>query len=120
MPSEPRADVFRTVLLLVLVFSLLALSLWIMRPFIAAIVWATMTVVATWPILLVVQRKTGGKRWIAETLMTVALLLVFAVPLLLTIGTIVRHVDDITNWANSFEDVSMGEPPAWVADLPMV
>lgn len=120
MPSESRAEVFRTVLLIVLVFSLLALSVWIMRPFIAAIVWATMTVVATWPILLVVQRKTGGKRWIAATLMTVALLLVFAVPLMLTIGTIVRHVDDITNWANSFEGVSMGEPPAWVADLPMV
>jgi len=120
MPSEPRAEIFRTVLLLVLIFSLLVLSLWVMRPFIAAIVWATMTTVATWPILLALQRKAGGRRWVATTLMTVALLLVFAVPLLLTIGTIVRHVDDISNWANSFEGVSLGEPPAWVADLPMV
>jgi len=116
MPSESRAEVFRTVLLLVVVFALLALSIWVLRPFIPAIVWATMTVVATWPILLAVQRKAGGRRWVAVTV----LLLVFAVPLMLTIGTIVRHVDDITNWANSFEGLSVGEPPAWVANLPMV
>jgi len=120
MPSESRAEVFRTVLLLVVVFALLALSIWVLHPFIPAIVWATMTVVATWPILLAVQRKAGGRRWVAVTVMTVALLLVFAVPLMLTIGTIVRHVDDITNWANSFEGLSVGEPPAWVANLPMV
>ena len=120
MRSESRAEVFHTVLLIALIFGLLALSLWVLRPFIPALLWATMTVVATWPILLAVQRRVKGKRWIATTVMTVAMLLVFAVPLMLTIGTIVRHVDDITGWANGFSGVELGEPPAWISGMPMV
>jgi len=120
MRSESRAEIFHTVLLIALLFALIALSVWVLRPFIPAMVWATMTVVATWPILLAVQRRVRGKRWIATTVMTVAMLLVFAVPLLLTIGTIVRHVDDITGWANGFSGVELGEPPRWVSNLPMV
>jgi len=120
MRSESRAEVFHTVLLIALIFVLLALSIWVLKPFIPALLWATMTVVATWPILIAVQRRVKGKRWIATTVMTVAMLLVFAVPLLLTIGTIVRHVDDITGWANSFAGVELGEPPAWVTGLPMI
>ena len=37
-------------------------SLWILRPFLPAVIWATMIVVATWPFLLRVQSMLGGRR----------------------------------------------------------
>ena len=118
--SAPRPDLFRTVLSITLIGALIGLSLWVMAPFLPALIWATMIVVATWPLLLMAQRRLGGKRWAAVTVMTVALLLVFAVPLTLAIGTVIRHVDDIKGLASSFEGVQLGEPPGWVEGLPMV
>jgi predicted PurR-regulated permease PerM len=41
---------------------LIAASLWILRPFLPALIWATMVVVATWPLMLRVQRRFGNRR----------------------------------------------------------
>ena len=42
-------DLTRTTLAIFCIVGLIALSLWVLRPFLAATVWATMIVVATWP-----------------------------------------------------------------------
>ena len=38
---------------------LIAGSLWVLRPFLFALVWATMIVVATWPILKSLRPRSG-------------------------------------------------------------
>lgn len=60
-------DIVRTMLAVLLVGSLLAACFWILHPFLPAIIWATMVVVATWPILLGIQRRLWGKRGLAVT-----------------------------------------------------
>ena len=49
--SAVRQDLTRTTLAVVCIFLLIVASLWVLRPFLAATVWATMLVVATWPML---------------------------------------------------------------------
>ena len=44
-----RRDLTRNVLAVSCVAGLIALSVWVLRPFLAAGVWAAMIVVATWP-----------------------------------------------------------------------
>jgi predicted PurR-regulated permease PerM len=85
-----------------------------------AVIWATMIVVATWPILLRVQELLWGRRWLAVTVMTCLLLLVLVVPLSLAIGTIVANVDVITGWAGALSTVKLSAPPGWVESLPFV
>jgi len=119
MTSEPRTDVFRTVLLVALIGGLVVTSLWVLRPFLPALVWATTIVVATWPVMLAVQRRLG-KRWLAVAVMTLALVIVFVVPLLAAIGTIVHHKDDIGAWVESLKTGRYDEPPTWVAGIPLV
>ena len=77
---------------------LVATSLWVLRPFLGPTIWATMVVVATWPLMLRVQRWVGGRRWLAVLMMTLLLLLLFMVPLVLAITTIVQNADQIVVW----------------------
>jgi predicted PurR-regulated permease PerM len=58
-------EVARIMLLVISIGLLLTGSLWILLPFLVAVAWATMIVIATWPILLKVQQSAGGRRWVA-------------------------------------------------------
>ncbi len=113
-------DLTRLTLGVLFIGVLIAASFWIMRPFLLALIWATMIVVATWPIMLRLEAWLGGRRALAMAIMTVALLLVFIVPLLLAIQTIVKHGEEIVGWAKGFATYSLPPPPAWVGKLPMV
>ena len=100
---------------------LVATSLWVLRPFLGPTIWATMVVVATWPLMLRVQRWVGGRRWLAVLMMTLLLLLLFMVPLVLAITTIVQNADQIVVWTKLATSYRLSStPPAWLLTLPMV
>lgn len=100
---------------------LLGTSLWILRPFLGPLIWATMVVVASWPLMLRVQAVLWGRRGLAVTVMTLALLLLFVVPLVLAIGTIVSNADRLVEWAQFAATYRLPETaPAWLLGLPMV
>ena len=61
IPARPH-DIPRTMFAVLFIGGLIAASLWILRPFLPAVVWATMIVVATWPVLLRVQGWLWGRR----------------------------------------------------------
>jgi predicted PurR-regulated permease PerM len=63
--AERQSDLTRDTLAVVFLFALIAASAWILLPFLTAVVWATMIVVATWPLLLMLQRWLLGRRWLA-------------------------------------------------------
>ena len=43
-------DVTRILLAVVSIGGLIAATFWVLRPFLPALIWATMIVVATWPV----------------------------------------------------------------------
>jgi len=100
---------------------LIGAALWVLRPFLGPTIWATMVVVATWPLMLRVQSVLGGRRAAAVGFMTLLLLLLFVVPLVVAIGTIVQNADQIVDWAKALADYRVTPtPPAWLANLPLV
>ena len=115
-----RHDLARTTLALVVLGGLIVGSLWVLRPFIAAAIWATMIVVATWPILLALQARLRGRRSLAVAVMTVVLLLGLVVPLSLAIGAIVGHADVIVGWATSLASFTLPPPPGLLEQLPLI
>jgi len=125
MPSgNPPADarhngVFRIVFSLALASALVATSLWVLEPFTPAVIWATMIVVSTWSGLLALQRLCGGRRGLAVAGMVTLLVLVVALPVSLAITSIVEHVDQLSAFAKSFDTLKLGEPPAWLHDVPL-
>jgi predicted PurR-regulated permease PerM len=123
MDSTPRLapDLTRTTLAVLFIGLLIGACLWILRPFIGATIWATMIVVATWPLMQRVQARLWGRRSLAVLVMTLALLLLFVAPLTMAVATIVGNVDTIASWvhiATTWEVPSSA--PAWLAGLPLV
>lgn len=117
---NPSPDVARTTLAVLFIGILIAASFWIMRPFLMALVWGTTIVVTTWPLMLGVQRGLRGKRGLAVTVMTVALLLVFIVPLAFAIVTIIERSDEIAAKVKSLANLTVPPPPAWLEKLPVI
>jgi predicted PurR-regulated permease PerM len=119
-PPSPNQDLARITLAVLFIGLLIVASLWVLQLFIAATVWATMVVVATWPMMLAVQARLGGRRWLAVIVMTTAMLLVLVVPLVVAVATIVDHADDIAGWAKAALSAGVPYPPLWVEGIPIV
>jgi predicted PurR-regulated permease PerM len=117
--SAPR-DLTRTILIVLCMVGLIAASFWILRPFIPALIWATMIVVATWSAMLHAQQTFWGLRWVAVILMIGALLLAFVIPFSLAIATIVDNAEDIGSWVGTLSRARLPALPDWVHTLPLI
>ena len=117
-PNTQR-DLTRTVLAVLLMVILISASFWILRPFLLAIIWAAMIVVATWPMMLKLQHALRG-RALAVTIISVAMVLVFVVPLVLAIQILVDNADTITAWWGTLATAAIPQPPEWLSRIPLV
>ena len=115
-----QGEVTRTTLAVLAIGGLIAVTFWIVRPFLGALIWATMIVVATWPVLVTLQRRLGGRRALAIAVMTVGMLLVFVLPIAVAVSTLVDYSDEVGAWTKSLHDVTIPLPPRYVEDLPVV
>ena len=118
--AERQGDLTRIVLAVLFLGGLIGASLWILQPFLGAVIWAVMIVVPTWPAMLRVQKAFGGRRWAAVTVMSLALLAVLIVPLFAAVGTVISHADDIAGFAKRLPEIKLPPPPDWIAGLPFV
>src|SRR5204863_643096 len=120
MQSPPRADLTRTLLLVLIVAVLIGGSMWTLLPFMGALLWATTIVVATWPLLLRAERWCGGRRALATALMLVVMLAVFILPLAMATGTLFDALTEGTEHVKRVLTHGVNPPPDWVAKLPWV
>ena len=118
--ADIRRDLTRTTLAIFCIIGLIALSVWVLRPFLAATVWATMIVVATWPLLKMLEVRLGNRRAPAVAVMTAAMLLLLVLPLWLAIDTISEHSEQLIAAGHYIAANGLPKPPEWVASLPLV
>ena len=119
-PGHHRQDPTRIILLLIFVGGLSLCSLWVMRPFLPATIWAATIVVAIWPLLLRLQKFVGGSRGLAVALMTLIVLILFVVPFWLAVTTILGHIDSLTGLARAVVAFRIPPVPHWVPEMPLV
>src|SRR5262245_18856871 len=118
-PAPPSRDLPRITLGVLFIGVMIVASLWILRPFIAATLWAATVVVATWPMMLALQSRLGGRRWPAVALMSAVMLLLLVVPLALAALTIIDHADEIVGWVTAAASSGVPSPPEWVRRIPL-
>jgi predicted PurR-regulated permease PerM len=100
--------------------SLLIASFWVMQPFLPVIVWATTLVLATWPLLLWLQRHTGNRRGLAVLIMTLTLLLLVIVPFWLALSTVIANIDKVGDLIRTVLSLRPPPPPGWLEGVPLV
>jgi predicted PurR-regulated permease PerM len=117
---EPRQDLARTTLAVLFIGGLILAAFWVLRPFIGSAIWAATIVVATWPVMRRIQARLWHRRLLAVVVMTLALLMLFIVPITLGIVTLIEHVDEIGDLVTRLSGMHMSTPPDWLVGLPLV
>jgi len=118
--EDIRRDLARNTLAIFVILGLIGLSVWVLRPFLPALVWATMIVVATWPLLQMLETRFGGRRAPAVAVMTLFMLMLLVLPLWLAIETITDHSEQLTDFVKRLAAEGLPLPPDWVGRLPLV
>ena len=114
----PNRDLARIVLSVLLIFILIAASFWILRPFILSIVWAAMIAVATWPLMRKLEARMRS-RALAVLIMWTAMVLVFVVPMVLAIQTLIDNAETLKRWGHMLATASIPAAPEWVLKIPL-
>ena len=85
---QPR-DIAQVLLSVLFLAILIVACLWIVQPFILGFAWAGTIVIASWPILLRLQKLLRGRRSLAVLVMPLLLVLLFIIPIALLVNSIV-------------------------------
>jgi predicted PurR-regulated permease PerM len=88
---QPR-DVAQILLSVLFLAIMIIACLWIVQPFVLGFAWASTVVVATWPLLLRLQKLLFGRRGLAVLVMTLLLFLLFIIPIALLVNSLVDPV----------------------------
>jgi predicted PurR-regulated permease PerM len=115
-----NSDLARITLSVIFIGVLIAGALWILAPFVGALIWAVTIVVATWPLLTRAERAFGGRRGPAVAVMTVALLAILIVPLVIGLNAIFGMTDEAREFLLRLRDSSVPPPPARLAGIPLI
>ncbi len=117
---QTRHDITRTFLAILFIGALIGTSIWILKPFLGAAIWAVTIVTATWPLMAAIQRRLWKRRSLAVLVMTIVLLCVLVIPFWLAIGTIVSNADRIAGWVKSLAYFELPPPPEWLGRIPVL
>ena len=120
MQSPNRIDLTRSILSILIILVLIVGSLWTMLPFLSGLLWATTVVVATWPLLLRVERGLGGKRSAATAVMTLVMFVIFVVPFGLAAITLLQAGLEGVEIVKAATSNGLPAPPSWLAAIPLV
>ena len=118
--SRQNVDLTRIFLVIVILAVLIVGSLWTLLPFMSAIIWAATIVVSTWPLMLRLQRRVGGRRVVASTIMTVVMSAIFVVPFAMAIGVIADAAIRVADLISAATSGGLSDPPVWLAQVPWV
>ena len=116
--TAPNRDLPRTTIAVVTILFLLISSLFIVQTLLGAVIWATMIVVATWPLLIGLQKRLWGKRALAVTVMTLGLFLLFVIPIGLAVGSVAGRLGDMES--GQLNNIAVPPPPGWIQKVPVV
>ncbi len=117
--TTQRAEIGRITLSVLFIGCLIGGSLWILSPFLGAFIWATMIVVATWPLLRRIERMCGGRRTPAVAVMSVGLLAILIVPLGVALEAILGHADEIVALLGRLPAMQLPAAPEWLGKVPL-
>ncbi|MBF8694649.1 AI-2E family transporter [Pseudomonas fulva] len=107
-------------LIQILLLALLGAGLWVMAPFISALLWGAILAFASWPLMRFLTRVLGGRETLAAGLLTSAWILIVALPLVWLGFNLADHIRDATLFVRDVQVDGLPDAPLWLVDIPLV
>lgn len=117
MPEKQRSD---------RLLALLALGvlgggcLWVLWPFLSAVLWAVILSSVSWPALLWLDSRLGGRRTLSASLMTLLVTLILVVPLVVVLTGLADNLTEFGQMIAGLLKDGLPDAPSWVASLPLI
>jgi predicted PurR-regulated permease PerM len=119
VPVRPAVDLARIVLAVGALVLLVGGSLYIVHPFVPALIWGGTIVVTTWPLMLKVQQCLGGRRGFAVTVMLLLEIVVICIPTYAAVSTLADHSAEIMHFVEALPTYALPAPPHWLTNVPL-
>ena len=94
--------------------------LYVLRPFLAAILFAAAVVISSWPMFVFLLGRMNGRRTMAALTLTLTLLLLVIMPIALVAYNLADDVGIFYERLKVAVATGHVEPPAWIRQLPMI
>ncbi|MRX09818.1 AI-2E family transporter [Pseudoduganella sp. FT25W] len=92
----------------------------VLRPFLAAILFAAAISISSWPLYLRLLARLKQRRTIAALVMSIGLTLLIIVPLTLVTWNIADNASSYYDQIKASLDSGTLDPPLWLKDIPLV
>jgi len=119
-PEPDARDLARSVLVVLFILGLTVGCLWILRPFLTALVGATTIAISTWPMLTGLQRRLGGRRGLAIVCLMAVLAIAILAPLYFGAVATVQGVGALSAWLRDLPNQTPPTLPDRLVGLPLL
>ena len=107
-------------LIQILLLALLGAGLWVMAPFISALLWGAILAFASWPLMRLLTRALGGRETLAAALLTGLWMLLVVLPLVWLGFNLADHIRDATAFVRDVQVDGLPDAPEWLANVPFI
>lgn len=109
----------RNLIATLLLCILAAGCVFVMLPFVPALIWSATIVVSTWNLMLRLQRRVHDSRGIATAIMVGAMALIVVIPVGIASYIIFSRVDDAITWLRDLPQYTLPPAPDWLSKGPL-
>jgi len=92
----------------------------VLQPFVTALLSAAIVSFSTWPIYKWLERRLGGRRWLAALVMTLSLIVIIVLPIAFLALTIADSVTPAVDELREFFSAGLPGPPDWLVSIPLL
>lgn len=94
--------------------------IWVLWPFLTALLWAAILASTSWSGFLWLDRAVGHRRTLAASIMTLLVTLVLLVPVVAVAMGLADNVKELTHEVTALLKDGLPDAPAWMVNLPVV
>lgn len=116
--GRAAADLTHTVLMVLVILGLTLGVVWILRPFLTALIGAATIAISTWPMLIGLQRRLGGRRGAAIACLLLLLASALVAPLCFGAIATAQGLGALSAFIRELPGKSLPALPPWVAGIP--
>lgn len=112
-------DLLKLIFNLLIIGILIILTFVVIRPFLFGFFWAMMVVIATWPLMKIIQHKFSVGRLLAVILMILLLSLVLIIPFSSVVYNIAKNSAFLIDWTKNISHLTLPELN-WLHSIPLI